>query len=430
MMENASWVPPFCISPKLSVPDAIFVILRFIPLTSRQYLCEGKRRACLINPAISLQRSYPLTYCPESAKLPDENHSALFSLVYASTVTRTRSRGPAVSLGPPARDEAYYDMAFLLDRFPQARSTFNFPVPPAPIGRVFRRPRRISSWNITQRPQRSSRQRKRPSLIATSFRPTGPPWCAPFPLTRITGETRPRCPGTGLGAAGNNFPQELLDLQVWHNLAWFGYGSVCNGFPASRNCARRIVGFTEEDKRDPCAGPAANSHPSDHAHVRALQDREQIELTTTPFFTRSFPWSSTGFTRRARPDLPLRRCFLPSRCGLGAARGEYHTRIFGRAPVGSGRRKGRFARRSCRSWHKPASAGSRRMRAFSIARCRWLARPGTVYTICQPYAVGTDAPSSCCFVIADLQTPSVRLSQDHPWIHRRRRAAPDSQPLP
>jgi hypothetical protein len=66
-------------------------------------------------------------------------------------------------------------------------------------------------------------------------------------------------------------------------------------------------------------------------------EREQIELTTTPFFHPILPLViDTDFTRRARPDLPLpSRFHAPEDAEMQLQRAvEFHTATFGRAPVG------------------------------------------------------------------------------------------------
>ena len=69
--------------------------------------------------------------------------------------------------------KAYYDMAFLFDKFPQARSTFNF-TPSLLL--------QLEEFS-TGRP-RTSLRRKRRFSSAIFFRRTGPPWCGLFPVTR------------------------------------------------------------------------------------------------------------------------------------------------------------------------------------------------------------------------------------------------------
>ena len=70
---------------------------------------------------------------------------------------------------------------------------------------------------------------------------------------------------------------------------------------------------------------------------RRLMEREQIELSTTPFFHPILPLLiDTDFTHRARPDLPLpSRFHAPDDAEAQLQRAvEFHTATFGRAPVG------------------------------------------------------------------------------------------------
>ena len=43
--------------------------------------------------------------------------------------------------------------------------------------------------------------------------------------------------------------QEMLDLQAWHNLAWFGYGTVSR-YPRLAALRAKNRGFTEEEKQE------------------------------------------------------------------------------------------------------------------------------------------------------------------------------------
>jgi alpha-amylase/alpha-mannosidase (GH57 family) len=129
--------------------------------------------------------------------------------------------------------------------------------------------------------------------------------------------------------------QELLDLQVWFNLAWFGYGAV-QRYPRLGDLRRKNRGFTEEDKEEVLAiqrQTVADIVPM----YRRLSDRGQIELTTTPFYHPILPLViDTEHTRRARPDLPLPSRFRAPEDAEAQLRlaVEYHTSTFGRPPVG------------------------------------------------------------------------------------------------
>lgn len=82
--------------------------------------------------------------------------------------------------------------------------------------------------------------------------------------------------------------QELLDLQVWHNLAWFGYGTL-RQYPRLAMLRQKNRGFTEEDKSDMLSIQRLAVQEI-IPRYRRLMDRGQIELTTTPFFILSCRW--------------------------------------------------------------------------------------------------------------------------------------------
>jgi alpha-amylase/alpha-mannosidase (GH57 family) len=42
--------------------------------------------------------------------------------------------------------------------------------------------------------------------------------------------------------------QDFLDLQTWHNLAWFGYGAVSR-YPRLAALRQKNRGFTEEENK-------------------------------------------------------------------------------------------------------------------------------------------------------------------------------------
>jgi len=124
-------------------------------------------------------------------------------------------------------------------------------------------------------------------------------------------------------------------LQTWHNLAWFGYGTVSR-YPRLAALRAKNRGFTEEEKQEVMALQLAAVQDIVPLY-RRLMEREQIELTTTPFFHPILPLIiDTDFTRRARPDLPLpSRFHAPEDAETQLQRAvEYHTATFGRAPVG------------------------------------------------------------------------------------------------
>ncbi|MDN5941823.1 MAG: glycoside hydrolase family 57 protein, partial [Nitrospira sp.] len=95
-------------------------------------------------------------------------------------------------------------------------------------------------------------------------------------------------------------------------------------------------GFTEEEKQEVLALQLVAVRDIIPLY-RQLMEREQIELTTTPFFHPILPLViDTDFTRRARPDLPLPSRFrAPDDAEAQLQRAvEFHRATFGRPPVG------------------------------------------------------------------------------------------------
>ncbi|HXV69003.1 MAG TPA: hypothetical protein VD738_08770, partial [Nitrospira sp.] len=129
--------------------------------------------------------------------------------------------------------------------------------------------------------------------------------------------------------------QDFLDLQVWHNLAWFGYGTV-QRFPRLAALRNKNRGFTEAEKQEVLALQRVVVQEIVPLY-RQLLERGQIELTTTPFFHPILPLViDTDLCRRARPDLPLPSRFrAPEDAEVQLQRAvEFHRQTFGRSPDG------------------------------------------------------------------------------------------------
>jgi alpha-amylase/alpha-mannosidase (GH57 family) len=299
--------------------------------------------------------------------------------------------------------KAYYDMAFLLDRFPQARSTFNFTpslllqLEEFSAGRV-----RDLFLEYAQRPAADLTPTEKAFLIRHFFSANWATMVRPFPrYQELLVKRGLDIHGQDLERLAKQFStQDFLDLQVWHNLAWFGYGSL-ERFPRLAELRAKNRGFTEEDKREVLALQQTAIRDIIPMY-RALQDREQIELTTTPFFHPILPLViDSEFTRRARPDLPLpARFHAPADAEAQIRRAvEYHTQTFGRAPVGL--------------WPSEGSVCPEILPIVSKAGIRWLATDEGIlfrslqmagqawnrhFHLYQPYRVGTDAqPLSMLF---------------------------------
>lgn len=304
--------------------------------------------------------------------------------------------------------KAYYDMAFLLEKFPQARSTFNFTpslllqLEEFSAGRV-----RDLFLEYAQRPATDLSPEEKAFLIRHFFSANWATMVRPFPrYQELLVKRGLDVQGQDLNRLAKQFSsQEFLDLQVWHNLAWFGYGSL-QQFPRLAELRRKNRGFTEDDKQEVLALQQAAIRQIVPMY-KALQDRGQIELTTTPFFHPILPLViDSEFTRRARPDLPLPARFHAPADAEAQIRLaiEYHTKIFGRAPVGL--------------WPSEGSVCPEMLPMLEKAGIRWLATDeGNLYRslqignhtwnrhyhLYQPYTVGAiDHPLTMVFRDRDI----------------------------
>jgi alpha-amylase/alpha-mannosidase (GH57 family) len=234
--------------------------------------------------------------------------------------------------------KAYYDMAYGLDKFPAMKATFNF------TPSLLRQLQEVGSGTVrdlflehSQRPAADLRPEEKAFLVRHFFSANWATMVRPYPrYHELLVKRGADVYGRDLERVAQQFStQDLLDLQTWHNLAWFGYGTVSR-YPRLAALRTKNRGFTEEEKQEVLAFQL-DAVQDIIPLYRRLMEREQIELTTTPFFHPILPLLiDTDFTRRARPELPLpSRFHAPEDAEAQLQRAvECHTAIFGRAPVG------------------------------------------------------------------------------------------------
>ena len=234
--------------------------------------------------------------------------------------------------------KAYYDMAYGLERFPSVKATFNF------TPSLLRQLQEIGSGAVrdlfleyAQRPAADLRPEEKAFLIRHFFSANWATMVRPYPrYHELLVKRGIDVYGHDLERIARQFStQDFLDLQTWHNLAWFGYGAV-NRYRHLAALRQKNRGFTEEEKQEVLALQLVAVQDIVPLY-RRLMEREQIELTTTPFFHPILPLViDTDFTRRARPDLPLpSRFHAPEDAEAQLQRAvEFHRATFGRAPVG------------------------------------------------------------------------------------------------
>jgi len=145
-----------------------------------------------------------------------------------------------------------------------------------------------------------------------------------------------RTPVTELARVAGQFSaQDYRDLQVWFNLAWFGYAAD-ELYPQLRDLKQKGRGFTEDDKRVvlDCQQDVLRRLLG---HYKAGAERGQIEISTTPFYHPILPLVyDSDFARRCMPGRALPPRFShpeDARAHLAAAVAQ-HTEVFGAPPRG------------------------------------------------------------------------------------------------
>ncbi len=234
--------------------------------------------------------------------------------------------------------KAYYDMAYLLDQFSEMHATFNF-TPSLLLQLQEIGDRKVLDLFLehAQRPAANLRLEEKAFLVRHFFSANWATMVRPFPRYHELLVKR------GLDIHGHDLrriacqfsTQELLDLQVWHNLAWFGYGTL-RQYPRLATLRQKNRGFTEEEKHEILSIQRLAVQEIVPMY-RRLMDRGQIELTTTPFFHPILPLViDTDISRRARPDLPLPTRFRAREDAESQLRlaVEFHHATFGRLPIG------------------------------------------------------------------------------------------------
>jgi alpha-amylase/alpha-mannosidase (GH57 family) len=234
--------------------------------------------------------------------------------------------------------KAYYDMAYGMEKFPAIKATFNF------TPSLLRQLEEVGSGTVrdlflehAQRPAADLCPEEKAFLVRHFFSANWATMVHPYPrYHELLAKRGTDVYGRDLERVARQFStQDLLDLQTWHNLAWFGYGTVSR-YPRLAALRAKNRGFTEEEKQEVLALQLCAVQDIVPLY-RRLMEREQIELSTTPFFHPILPLIiDTDFTRRARPDLPLpSRFHAPEDAETQLQRAvECHTATFGRAPVG------------------------------------------------------------------------------------------------
>jgi len=233
---------------------------------------------------------------------------------------------------------AYYDMAWMLDRHPKVRCTVNMtPVLLEQLDDYVRGVARDRLLDLTARPAADLSATEREAVLRQFFMVEWENNIRPLPrywelLHRRGRDVRQ----VDLPRAARAFTdQEVTDLQVLFNLAWVGFGGLADdeGLRALREKGRD---FDQADVRYLLLAQQRILQQI-VPRWRALAERGQVELSSTPFYHPILPLvCDTDAARRALPGLQLPPRFSrPEDARWHVRRAmELHAERFGAPPAG------------------------------------------------------------------------------------------------
>ena len=230
----------------------------------------------------------------------------------------------------------YYDMAAVLDDFPEIRQTFN--LVPSLIEQIedyAHNQAHDEHLLLTEKPAKQLTSSEKEKILSGFFNCSYDTMIAPYPrfreLYRKRGEdTR------DLRSKVRRFDaQDFLDLQVWSNLTWID--PIFKEDALIHRLLKKGRDFTEEDKLSLIRKQReilAKILPK----YRELQDRGQIEVTFSPYFHPIMPLicdQATAKTALPHIQLPRERFSYPEDADVQVREGlKLYEKVFGRMPDG------------------------------------------------------------------------------------------------
>ncbi|MFH1368866.1 MAG: glycoside hydrolase family 57 protein [Elusimicrobiota bacterium] len=233
----------------------------------------------------------------------------------------------------------YYDTAAILDEFPKIKSNFNL-VPSLlfQLDEYAKGVARDKFMDLTLKSAEELSQDERIFILHNFFMANWDTMVHPYPryLQLLEKRGRQTSPEE-LKRIQNYFKaQDMRDLQVWFNLAWMDpYWKERDALVKS--LYEKGKNFTEEEKHQliskqlEICGMIVGKY-------KELQDKGQIEISTTPFYHPILPLlSDTNNTLVSTPQMPLpkNRFKHPEDAQTHVRKAvEYYTQCFGRPPRG------------------------------------------------------------------------------------------------
>ena len=234
--------------------------------------------------------------------------------------------------------KGYLDMIWLVDQFPEFRCTFNLtPVLVKQIEQLASGEVSDVWFDLATTPANALRPEQKCALLEHYFKANWDNMVKPYPrywsLLQKRGANAAQIGFDRI--AGNFSEQEYRDLQVWFHLTWFGYAGE-RLYPEIAELKQKGRDYTEEDKKT-LFQQQQDVLKNVLSFYKTLNQRGQIEISTTPFYHPILPLVyNTDFARRCMPRSQLPPTFSHPedvRAQLALAR-DHHARVFGTPPHG------------------------------------------------------------------------------------------------
>lgn len=234
--------------------------------------------------------------------------------------------------------KGYYDMASLLDDFPRLRQTFNLvPSLLRQIEEYMQEQAKDVFLEHSRKPAADLTPAEKKFILANFFMGNWETMVKPYPAYWALLQKR----GTQISPyrLEEIWPQfstqEYRDLQVWFNLTWFGFRAR-----AAKEQLRELFHkgriFSEDDKSN-LLKVQKEILKEIIPLYRRLEEKGQIEITTSPFYHPILPLLiDSSFARRSMPEVSLPATFAhPEDAAAQINKAvNFHRRIFGHAPIG------------------------------------------------------------------------------------------------
>ncbi len=230
----------------------------------------------------------------------------------------------------------YYDMVATLDDYPRIRMTFNLvpclmeQIQDYAEGEAF-----DEHLLLTQKPARELSETEKERILSDFFSCNPRNMIRPHPRFQQLLQKR----GEDLGSLKSKIRdfdvQDLLDLQVWFNLAWID--PIFQSDPLISALLKKGKDFTEEEKHL-LIGKQREILRRILPKYKQLQDKGQIEVSLSPYFHPILPLlCDTNVARWALPQLqlPQVRFAHPEDAKAQIVRGvSLYQDVFGKKPRG------------------------------------------------------------------------------------------------